>query len=220
MHMRKNLILFGPPGAGKGTFSGQILKILPDIVHISTGDLFRYNLKNSTPIGLKAKEYMDKGALVPDEVVIEMVRDKLNTEEVKTNGYILDGFPRTLKQAEALSEMTEVDLLLLLEVSRDIIMKRILGRFGCKNCGSIYNKWTLPPKEKIGDDKWKCDKCGTEIIFEQRADDNEDTLNNRLDVYEENAKPLLEHYKSITKSVDAENTLKMTDGDIKEVLDI
>ena len=134
--MKKNIILFGPPGAGKGTFSGQILKILPDIVHISTGDLFRYNLKNNTPIGLKAKEYMDKGALVPDEVVIEMVRDKLNTEEVKTNGYILDGFPRTLKQAEALSKMTEVDLLLLLIVSRDIIMKRILGRFGCKECGS------------------------------------------------------------------------------------
>jgi len=220
MHMRKNLILFGPPGAGKGTFSGQILKILPDIVHISTGDLFRYNLKNNTPIGLKAKEYMDKGALVPDEVVIEMVRDKLNTEEVKNNGYILDGFPRTLKQAESLSKMTEVDLLLLLEVSRDTIIKRILGRFGCKECGTIYNKWTLPPKEKIGDDKWKCDKCGTEIVFEQRADDNEDTLNNRLDVYEENAKPLLEYYKAITKKVDAENTLKMTDDEIKKALDI
>ena len=218
--MRKNLILFGPPGAGKGTFSGQILKILPDIVHISTGDLFRYNLKNNTPIGLKAKEYMDKGALVPDEVVIEMVRDKLNTEEVKNNGYILDGFPRTLKQAESLSKMTEVDLLLLLEVSRDTIIKRILGRFGCKECGTIYNKWTLPPKEKIGDDKWKCDKCGTEIVFEQRADDNEDTLNNRLDVYEENAKPLLEYYKAITKKVDAENTLKMTDDEIKKALDI
>ena len=218
--MKKNIILFGPPGAGKGTFSGQILKILPDIVHISTGDLFRYNLKNNTPIGLKAKEYMDKGALVPDEVVIEMVRDKLNTEEVKTNGYILDGFPRTLKQAEALSKMTEVDLLLLLIVSRDIIMKRILGRFGCKECSSIYNKWTLPPKEKLGDDKWKCDKCGTEIVFEQRADDNEDTLNNRLDVYEGNAKPLLEFYKAVTKEVNAENTLKMTNDDIKKVLEI
>lgn len=218
--MKKNIILFGPPGAGKGTFSGQILKVLPDIVHISTGDLFRYNLKNNTPIGLKAKEYMDKGALVPDEVVIEMVRDKLNTEEVKTNGYILDGFPRTLKQAEALSEITDIDLLLLLEVSREIIMKRILGRFGCKECGSIYNKWTLPPKEKLGDDKWKCDKCGADVVFEQRADDNEETLNNRLDVYEENAKPLLEYYKGINKAINAENTLKMTDDDIKKALDI
>jgi adenylate kinase len=218
--MNKKIILFGPPGSGKGTFSGQILKVLPEIVHVSTGDLFRYNLKNNTPIGLKAKEYMDKGALVPDEVVIEMVRDKLKTEEVKTNGYILDGFPRTLKQAQALSEMTEVDLLLLLKVSRDIIMKRILGRFGCKDCGSIYNKWTLPPKEKLGDDKWKCDKCGVDVVFEQRADDNEETLNSRLDVYKKNAKPLLEYYKSIIKEINAENTLEMTDDDIKKAIDM
>ena len=190
----KRLILFGPPGAGKGTFSGQLKKILPDIIHISTGDIFRENLKNETPLGLKAKSYMEKGELVPDEVVIDMVGDRLKRDDVKQNGFILDGFPRTLPQAEALSKITEVDLLLLLEVDRDIITKRILGRFGCDECGEIYNKYTLQPKVEKGEDKWLCDKCGAEIKFKQRSDDTEKTLKTRLDVYEKNTKPLVEYY--------------------------
>ncbi|MCK4480502.1 MAG: adenylate kinase [Candidatus Lokiarchaeota archaeon] len=213
----KKIILFGPPGAGKGTFSGQIKKILPDITHISTGDIFRENLKNETPLGLKAKSYMDKGELVPDEVVIDMVRDRLNKEDAKKNGFILDGFPRTLPQAEALSNITEIDLLLLLQVSRDIIFKRILGRYGCKNCGEIYNKYTLPPKVE-----GKCDKCGAEIKFEQRSDDNEETLKNRLDTYEKNAKPVIKYYKKRgkLKKVDATDTLKYTNDDIKNIVEI
>jgi len=213
----KKLILFGPPGAGKGTFSGQIKRILPDITHISTGDIFRENLKNETPLGLKAKSYMDKGELVPDEVVIDMVRDRLNKEDAKKNGFILDGFPRTLPQAEALSNITEIDLLLLLQVSRDIIFKRILGRYGCKNCGEIYNKYTLPPKVE-----GKCDKCGAEIKFEQRSDDNEETLKNRLDTYEKNAKPIIKYYKKRgkLKKVDATDTLKYTNDDIKNIVEI
>ncbi len=213
----KKLILFGPPGAGKGTFSGQIKRILPDITHISTGDIFRENLKNETPLGSKAKSYMDKGELVPDEVVIDMVRDRLNKEDAKKNGFILDGFPRTLPQAEALSNITEIDLLLLLQVSRDIIFKRILGRYGCKNCGEIYNKYTLPPKVE-----GKCDKCGAEIKFEQRSDDNEETLKNRLDAYEKNAKPLIKYYKKRgkLKKVDATDTLKYTNDDIKNIVEI
>ncbi|MHA1466778.1 MAG: adenylate kinase family protein, partial [Promethearchaeota archaeon] len=138
----KKLVLFGPPGAGKGTFSWQIKKVLPNIAHISTGDIFRENLKNKTPLGIKAKGYMDKGELVPDEVVIDMVEDRLNQEDVKEHGFLLDGFPRTLAQTKALSKITDVDLLLLLEVGRNIIKKRILGRFSCPECGEIFNKYT------------------------------------------------------------------------------
>jgi len=211
----KKLILFGPPGAGKGTFSSQIRGVVPEIVHISTGDIFRENLKNETPLGLKAKSFMDKGELVPDDVTIEMVRDRLNKEDVKKKGFILDGFPRTLPQAEALSDITEIDLLLLLQVSRDIIFKRILGRYGCKSCGEIYNKYTLPPKvEGI------CDKCGAEIKFEQRSDDNEETLKSRLDAYEKNAKPLIKYYKKrgVLKKIDATDTLSYTEDDIKKFI--
>lgn len=160
---------------------------------------------------------MDKGELVPDDVTIEMVKERLAKEDAKTNGFILDGYPRTVPQAEALSSITEIDLLLLLQVSRDIIFKRILGRYGCKNCGEIYNKYTLPPKvEGI------CDKCGAEIKFEQRSDDNEETLKNRLDAYEKNAKPLIEYYKKKgkLKEVDATDTLKYTKDEIKEIIEI
>ncbi|KKL45663.1 hypothetical protein LCGC14_2353350, partial [marine sediment metagenome] len=178
MNMKK-LILFGPPGAGKGTFSSQIKKVIPDIIHISTGDIFRENLKNETPLGLKAKTYMDKGELVPDDVTIDMVRDRLNRDDVRDHGFILDGFPRTLSQTKALTSITEIDLLLLLEVPREIIVKRILGRFSCQECNTLYNIYTLPPKVE-----GVCDKCGSEIKFEQRSDDNEETLKNRLDAYE------------------------------------
>ncbi|GAH36809.1 unnamed protein product, partial [marine sediment metagenome] len=184
------VVLFGPPGSGKGTFSSQIKKIFPYIPHISTGDIFRENLKNETSLGLKAKEYMDEGELVSDEVTIDMVGNRLGKEDVKEHGFILDGFPRTLNQTEALTQITEIDLFLLLDVSREIITKRILGRYSCKSCGEIFNKYTLPPKtEGI------CDKCGAEIKFEQRSDDNEETLKNRLDTYEKNAKPIIKYYK-------------------------
>ena len=149
------LVLFGPPGAGKGTFSGQIKKILPNIPHISTGDIFRENLKNQTELGLKAKKYMDAGELVPDEVVIDMVRDRLSKNDVKQHGFLLDGFPRTIEQTKALDEITSIDALILLELDREIIKKRILGRFSCPKCGEIYNKYTLTPKDAIGEDKWK-----------------------------------------------------------------
>jgi len=213
----KRLILFGPPASGKGTFSGQIKKILPNIAHISTGDLLRENLKNKTPLGLKAKEYMDKGELVPDDIVIDMVRDRLNQKDAKQNGFILDGFPRTQAQNQALSEITEIDLFLLLVLDKSIIFKRILGRYGCKNCGEIYNKYTLPPKvEGI------CDKCGAEIKFEQRSDDNKETLKNRIDAYENNAKPLIKYYKKRgkLKKVDATDTLSFTEEDIKKIIKI
>jgi len=216
----KKLILFGPPGAGKGTFSSQILRVLPDTVHISTGDIFRENLKNETPLGLKAKGYMDKGELVPDEVVIDMMRDRLNQDDVKKNGCILDGFPRNMPQTKALDGIIQIDAVLLLEVEKSVIKKRILGRFGCNQCGEIYNKYTLQPKKQIGEDKWICDKCGAEIEFKQRSDDTEETLEKRLNVYEENAKPIINYYqeKGLVKKVNAENTLDLTKDDIKKII--
>jgi len=213
--LAKHILIFGPPGAGKGTFSSQIHKVFPEINHISTGDIFRENLKNQTSLGLKAKGYMDKGELVPDSLTNELVKDRL--EKIVGKSWLLDGYPRNLKQAEFLDEITNVDLFLLLDVSRDIITKRILGRYSCKDCGEIYNKYTLPPKtEGI------CDKCGAEIKFEQRSDDNEETLKNRLDAYEKNAKPIIKYYKKkkLMRKINAENTLELTEKDIKKILEV
>jgi len=216
----KHYIVFGPPGGGKGTFSGQIKKIVPDIVHISTGDIFRENLKSKTPLGLKAKEYMDKGELVPNSLTNEIIKDRL--EKIKEKSWILDGYPRNLNQVEFLENIAEIDLLLLLQVSRDIIFKRILGRYGCNNCGEIYNKYTLQPKVQKEENKWICDKCGAEIEFKQRSDDTEETLKNRLDTYEKNAKPIIKYYKKRgkLKKVDATDTLKYTKDDIRNIIGI
>lgn len=211
----KKLILFGPPGAGKGTFSSQIKEVLPDIVHISTGDIFRENLKNETPLGLKAKSYMDKGELVPDDVTIEMVRDRLNKEDVKKNGFILDGFPRNITQAEAFSKMEKIDRVILLNVPPDIIIKRILGRYSCPNCNEIYNKYFMKPKKE-----GICDKCGAKIEFTQRPDDTEETLQNRLEIYEKNTKPLINYYKKqkLVKEIDYSN--KLPEKKVKKVIGI
>ena len=211
----KKIILFGPPGAGKGTFSAQIRDALPEIIHISTGDIFRENLKGETPLGLKAKKYMDKGELVPDDVVIDMIKDRLKKKDVKKHGFVLDGFPRTYTQAEALNNITKIDYVILLKVDEDIIIKRILGRYSCPNCGEIYNKYFMKPKAE-----GVCDKCGASIKFEQRSDDNEETLRNRLNVYKENAYPILEFYriKGKVKEVTYEN--KLTEQEVKKVLEI
>ncbi|MHA1194661.1 MAG: adenylate kinase [Promethearchaeota archaeon] len=211
----KRIILFGPPGAGKGTMSSQIKEIVPEIIHISTGDIFRENLKNNTPLGQKAKAYMDKGELVPDDVVIDMVKDRLNQDDVKKNGFILDGFPRTMNQAMALESITDIDLVILLRIPNDVIIKRILGRYSCDNCGAIYNKFFMPPKKE-----GICDKCGAKIKFEQRTDDNEETLKNRLAVYEKNASPIIEFYRSkgILKEVNYEK--KLSEEQLKDLLDL
>ncbi|MFX1306367.1 MAG: adenylate kinase [Promethearchaeota archaeon] len=211
----KRLILFGPPGAGKGTFSSQIKEILPEIIHISTGDIFRENLKNETPLGLKAKTYMDKGELVPDDVTIEMVRDRLSKDDVKENGFVLDGFPRNISQAEALSKMTEIDKVILLNVPQDIIIKRIIGRYSCPNCGEIYNKYFMKPKKE-----GICDKCSNNIEFKQRPDDTEETLKNRLEVYDKNTKPLIKYYKNqkLVKEIDYSN--KLPEKKVKKVIGI
>lgn len=211
----KRIVLFGPPGAGKGTFSAQIKSILPKIVHISTGDIFRENLKNETTLGLKAKAFMEKGELVPDNIVIEMIKDRMNKNDVRNNGFVLDGFPRTLSQAEALSNITHIDFVILLEVDEEIIIKRILGRYSCPNCGELYNKYFMKPKKE-----GICDKCGASITFEQRTDDNEEILRNRLDIYKENAKPLLNYYKNKGKVKEINYENKLTENEVKNVLEL
>ena len=158
MQENKHIILMGPPGAGKGTFSSQVKDVLPAIIHVSTGDIFRENLKNETPLGLKAKSYMDEGKLVPDEITNDMVKKSL--DEISDKSWVLDGYPRNLNQAEFLSTITNVDLVILLSVDHKILIKRILGRYSCPNCGEIYNKYFMKPKKK-----GTCDKCNSKIEF-------------------------------------------------------
>ncbi len=211
MQETKHIILLGPPGAGKGTFSSQVKEVLPDIIHISTGDIFRENLKNETPLGLKAKSYMDEGKLVPDEITNDMVKKSL--DDISDKSWVLDGYPRNLNQAEFLSTITSIDSVILLSVDHKILIKRILGRFSCPNCGEIYNKYFIKPKKK-----GICDKCNSKIEFKQRPDDTKETLNNRLDVYEKNTKPLIDFYKDqgLVKEIDYTN--KLSEDKIKEVI--
>ncbi|MFX1275548.1 MAG: type I 3-dehydroquinate dehydratase [Promethearchaeota archaeon] len=214
---KKRIILFGPPGAGKGTFTEVLKKFLPDIVHISTGDIFRENLSKKTPLGLNAKEYMDKGILVPDAIVISMVKERLERDDVQDHGYILDGFPRTIEQARALTEITHADIFIHLSIDKEIVIKRILGRYSCPYCAKIYNKFFLPPKHE-----GICDECGSEIEFKQRSDDKEETIMKRLDVFEENARPIIEYYSNmgIMKVVDATRTLELNRDEIKELIEL
>ncbi len=210
MQENKHIILLGPPGAGKGTFSSQVKEVLPDIIHVSTGDIFRENLKNETPLGLKAKSYMNEGKLVPDEITNDMVKKSL--DEISDKSWVLDGYPRNLNQAEFLSKITNVDLVILLSVDQGILIKRITGRYSC-SCGAIYNKFFMKPKKE-----GICDKCGERIEFKQRADDTEETLKNRLDVYEKNTKPLIDYYKDqgLVKEIDYTN--KLSEDKVKEVI--
>ena len=184
------IIMLGAPGAGKGTQAAQIAAKY-GIPHISTGDIFRANLKEGTPLGKKAKEYMDQGLLVPDDLTCDLVVDRISQEDAK-NGYVLDGFPRTIPQAEALTKALaergeSVDFAINVDVPDHFIMDRMSGRRTCPKCGAGYHLTYLPPKtEGI------CDKCGAELI--QRDDDKEETVAKRLEVYHEQTQPLIDYY--------------------------
>ncbi|MBA7643399.1 adenylate kinase [subsurface metagenome] len=180
------IILLGLPGAGKGTQARTITKKL-NIPHISTGDILRQASEDRTPLGLKAKEYMDKGHLVPDDLMIDLIKERIKREDCK-KGFLLDGFPRTMPQAEALEKISNIDKVIKLRIENEVAIERLSGRRTCKRCGAIYHIIYLPPKRE-----GICDRCGEELII--REDDKREAILKRLEVYKEETRPLIEYYR-------------------------
>ena len=205
-----NVILLGAPGAGKGTQATKLVEKY-DIPHISTGDIFRANIKGQTPIGVVAKSYIDKGQLVPDEVTVEIVKNRLNEEDCLQKGYLLDGFPRNTFQAEELDKFSNVEKVVNISVDLSKLLKRITGRRVCNKCGESYHVDFL-------NGKTDCARCGGELI--QRADDNEETVGKRLAVYSEQTKPLIEYYEKAGKlvTVDGDKSIDAVFAEICEKL--
>ncbi|MBQ1458967.1 MAG: adenylate kinase [Butyrivibrio sp.] len=210
------IIMLGAPGAGKGT-QAQMICDKYNIPHISTGDLFRSNIKNGTELGKKAKEYMDKGQLVPDELTVELLLDRVAKEDCK-DGYVLDGFPRTIPQADVLDkELTKlsdkIDFAINVEVPDENIVRRMSGRRACLKCGATYHIEHIPPKQE-----GICDRCGSELV--QRDDDKPETVQNRLSVYHEQTQPLITYYngKNILKTVDGTKDMNDVFADIVKIL--
>lgn len=210
------IVMLGAPGAGKGT---QAIKIADkyDIPHISTGDIFRANIKGGTELGQKAKSYIDKGELVPDEVTIGMLLDRIAQDDCK-NGYVLDGFPRTIPQAESLTEALKsqgdkIDFALNIDVPDEAIIERMSGRRACPKCGATYHiVYAAPKTENI------CDKCGTELII--RSDDKPETVKDRLNVYHQQTEPLIAYYKAagVLREVDGTQELSKVFEDVVAIL--
>lgn len=210
------LILLGPPGAGKGTQAVNIVKKY-NIPHISTGDMFRKNIKEGTDLGIKAKEYMDKGLLVPDDLVVAIVKDRLTENDCK-EGFLLDGFPRTVNQADTLDvELKglnyELDNVINIDVSKEELVERAVGRRVCKDCGATYHIKFNPSKvENV------CDVCGGELI--QRKDDTVETVTKRIEVYLEQTEPLIDYYekKGILINIDGKQDIDKVFQDIVKSL--
>ena len=214
--MKRNIILMGPPGAGKGTLAKQLLKAFP-FVHISTGDMFREAIKAGTELGKLAQSYIARGDLVPDEVTIGLVRERLSQDDC-ANGFMLDGFPRTLPQAEALDEITKainrpIDTVVNLDCDNKELIRRISGRRVCKSCGAPYHIDTMKPKVE-----GVCDACGGPLF--QRPDDNEEALKVRLDHYVHDTKPLLEFYekKGLLRNFDSLKGSELLFDEVREYL--
>ena len=188
------IIFLGPPGAGKGTYASRLTPIL-ETPHISTGDIVRDEIKAQTELGNAIREYSDKGELVPDKIIIKLLAKRLSKADCE-RGFILDGFPRTIKQAEALDKISKIDLVINVNVPDEIIIKRLSNRIVCKRCGTIYNKLTLKPKRNN-----ICDECGGQLY--QREDDKPEVIQERLNVYRKKTEPLTEYYrkKDLLKNV-------------------
>lgn len=201
------LLIFGPPGSGKGTYSSKIEKRI-DVEHVATGDMFREAVKKDMELGNKVEEYLDKGELVPDELVNEVVREKL--KEVGMDGFLLDGYPRTVEQAEFLDELVDVDALILLDVTDEIIIKRLSSRRICKECGEVFNE-LFNPSEKEG----VCDKCGGGLY--QRKDDKPDVIRDRIETYEERSEPVVSYFEDKVPFV--VNRCREADAPIDEMVD-
>ena len=212
------LIIMGPPGAGKGT-QAALIKETYNIPHISTGDMFREAIKNQTPLGVEAKSYIDKGLLVPDSVTIGLVKERLANKDCQ-EGFLLDGFPRTIPQAEALNIILEelnikLDAVVNIDVDDSILIDRIVGRRVCPVCKAGYHVKYLQPKVE-----GVCDECGGQLV--QRKDDTEETVKNRLEVYANQTKPLLEFYNKLglVKSIDGIGEIDVIFNNIKLALEV
>ena len=211
------IVMLGAPGAGKGT-QAQMIADKYHIPHVSTGDIFRANIKNGTELGMEAKKYMDQGLLVPDELTVKILLDRVAQEDCK-DGYLLDGFPRTIPQAEvldkALAELGDaIDCAVNVDVPDENIVKRMSGRRACLSCGSTYHIEHIPPKKE-----GVCDKCGTELVL--RDDDKPETVLNRLEVYHKQTQPLIQFYeeKGVLKTVDGTKPMKEVFDSIVEILE-
>lgn len=212
-----NMIIMGPPGAGKGTQAKKIIAKY-NIPHISTGDMFREAMEEGTPLGLLAKKYINDGHLVPDDVTIGLVKERLSKDDC-ANGYLLDGFPRTIPQAEALDKLAaeigrEISVVISIDTPKEELIRRITGRLVCKNCGAPYHKETRKPKVP-----GICDICGGELV--QRPDDNKEALEVRLAHYDKQTKPLLEYYekKGLVHTLDGKKGADALMDDIEKILE-
>ena len=206
-----NIILLGAPGAGKGTQASKIADTY-GLPHISTGDIFRENIKNQTEIGVLAKTYIDKGQLVPDEITCKIVQERISRNDCE-NGYMLDGFPRTIAQAEALDKIADIQIVINIDVDHALLMDRLCGRRVCKDCGESYHLSRL-------NGATTCSRCGGELY--QRKDDNPETVQKRLDVYNAQTAPLIDYYKTkglLFNVVSDERPPEVAFKQIKEKLD-
>jgi len=201
------IILLGGPGAGKGTQAQKMAEAY-SIAHIATGDILRQSIKDGTELGVEAKSYMDKGQLVPDDVVIGIIKERLAQDDIQS-GFVLDGFPRTVPQAEALSLLTKelnmpMDAVINIKTSSDVVVERLSGRRTCRDCQTVYHIFYSPPKKE-----GKCDRCDGELY--QRDDDKEETIRKRLKVYEEQTFPLLEYYKASGKLLEVSGDISIAE---------